>query len=371
MTTRSDDARGADERIVITYTVTDADPSAVAEAIRVEQTIEFPIELAPVWIQETVVGNVESMDGDTVVISYDSRTVGGDLVQLLNLLWGNVSLFPGVRVKDVSLPSSITGMVRGPRFGVQGLREMLDAPARPIVTTALKPMGLSAAELAADAAILATAGFDLIKDDHGLANQPWAPWLERVQRVSAAVVDAAEQAGTKSRYMPVLNVPTDRIHDAAQAAKAAGAAALLVLPGISGFDAMRTLAADDELALPIMSHPSFLGSHMVNRTQGIDHGILLGTVMRLAGADISVFPNLGGRFSFSAAECIDIRDRCASDLGGLATIFPSPGGGMSLERIPEMVDFYGRDVALLIGGALHHGDLRTNAEAMMSAVRAY
>lgn len=361
---------GADAHILVTYAVTDSDPAAVAEAIRVEQTIEFPVDLAPTWIQDTVVGTVVAIHDDTIVISYDPRTVGGDLVQLLNLIWGNVSLFPGVRVKDLSLPPSITGMVRGPRFGVQGIRELLDAPARPIVTTALKPMGRSTAELAADAVILASAGFDLIKDDHGLANQPWAPWLERVQHVSAAVVDAAERSGSKSRYMPVLNVPTAQIHDAAYAAKAAGAGALLVLPGISGFDAMRALAEDDDLALPIMSHPSFLGSHMVNRTQGIDHGILLGTIMRLAGADMSVFPNLGGRFSFSAQECLDIRDRCASELGGLAPIFPSPGGGMSLERIPEMIDFYGHDVALLIGGALHRGDLRANAEAMMNAVRA-
>lgn len=358
----------ADGRIVVTYAAAGA-TRALADAIRVEQTIEFPFDVAPTWIQEEVVGHVEDLTGDRIVVSYDPRTANGDLLQLLNLLWGNVSLFPGVRIVDVDLPASVTGWFRGPRFGVAGLRRMFDAPERPLVTTALKPMGCTPAQLAADAAVLATAGFDLIKDDHGLANQPWAPWRERVTRVAAAVQDAAHAAGTRSVYMPALNVPADRLFDAAHEAKAAGAGALLVLPGLVGLDAMRALADDDSLALPIMSHPSFLGSHVVSTDQGIAHGILLGLLLRLAGADISVFPNHGGRFSFTPQQCLDIRDRAAQPLGAIAPCWPSPGGGMSVERIPEMVDFYGRDVALLIGGALHRGDLATNARTMVAAVR--
>jgi ribulose-bisphosphate carboxylase large chain len=31
---------------------------------------------------------------------------------------------------------------------------------------------------------------------------------------------------------------------------------------------------------------------------------------------------------------------------------PVPAGGMTLERVPEMLDFYGPDAMLLIGGSL-------------------
>ncbi len=34
-------------------------------------------------------------------------------------------------------------------------------------------------------------------------------------------------------------------------------------------------------------------------------------------------------------------------------MFPVPAGGMSLDRVPEMAEFYGRDVIFLIGGDLH------------------
>ena len=39
-------------------------------------------------------------------------------------------------------------------------------------------------------------------------------------------------------------------------------------------------------------------------------------------------------------------------MGPMKAIFPSPGGGMSLDRVSEMVDAYGQDVVLLIGGGL-------------------
>ena len=46
------------DRIYVTYKFTGEDPKAIADVIRAEQTIEFPYELAPSWIQEEVVGKV-------------------------------------------------------------------------------------------------------------------------------------------------------------------------------------------------------------------------------------------------------------------------------------------------------------------------
>jgi ribulose-bisphosphate carboxylase large chain len=355
------------DRIEVDYRISSGNPREVADAIRVEQTIEFPFDLAPEWIQQTVVGRIDVIEGDRVTISYDPGVAGGGVTQLLNVLWGNVSLFPGVRIIGLRLPEAYLTGFRGPRFGVPGLRELLDAPTGPLICTAVKPMGTSPQGLGEMAGTIARAGFHIIKDDHGLADQPWARWTERVRVIADHVNAANEQAGTRALYMPSLNVPADRIADAAHEAKAVGAKAVLVLPGVSGFDAMRMLADDDSLALPIMAHPSFLGSNVVNPAQGFDHGILFGTLMRVAGADISIFPNYGGRFSFSPDECRQIKDLCHAPLGTLRPSWPSPGGGMTLDRLGELTDFYGSDVALLIGGALHRGDLAANSMAMVTA----
>lgn len=74
--------------------------------------------------------------------------------------------------------------------------------------------------------------------------------------------------------------------------------------------------------------------------------------MRLSGADIVVYPNFGGRFSFSKDECLDISVKCRNDMKHIKTILPSPGGGMNFSNIPEMTSFYGKDVIYLMGGGL-------------------
>ena len=358
---------------VVTYEIYGDDARTVAEAIRVEQTIEFPNDLAAEWIQHEVVGDILSITPtDTgmslVSIAYDVRTTGYQLPQFLNVLWGNVSLFKGVRVSDLQLPRELATHFKGPRFGVIGLREYFDAPTRPLVATAIKPMGTDSKGFAAIASTLARAGFDIIKDDHSLANQPWSPWCERVARVSEAVNKSNEQTGYRTVYAPSLNLPADEILNAAVEAKNLGAGALLMLPGVTGFDSMRSVADNDEVALPIMSHPSMLGSFVSSPTQGLSHGLLLGTMMRLAGADISIFPNFGGRFSFTPDECREITQASRADLSGLNSIWVSPAGGMTLEKIPEMRAFYGEDLTLLIGGALHRGNLFENSCAMRRAI---
>jgi ribulose-bisphosphate carboxylase large chain len=89
--------------------------------------------------------------------------------------------------------------------------------------------------------------------------------------------------------------------------------------------------------------------------------------MRLAGADLSIFPNYGGRFSFSPGECRAVAAGLAAPIPGIAAALPAPGGGMTLGRVEEIVDFYGNDVALLIGGDLHRGDNLAKTAAQFRA----
>ena len=251
------------------------------------------------------------------------------------------------------------------------MRKIFKADTRPLIVTALKPMGSDAKTLAEMARTLALTGFDLIKDDHSLANQPWATWKERVTLISTAVKEANEITGGNSVYVPSLNMPFDQVIDASHTAKDLGAGGLLVIPGITGFDSLRVIATDDTLSLPILGHPAMLGSLVTSKDSGISHGIVFGTLMRLAGADISIFPNIGGRFSFTAEQCLEIADLSRKKLGSLNPITIAPAGGMTLERIPEMIDMYGKETALLIGGALSRGNLADNAARMCEMVRSY
>ncbi|HYF92091.1 MAG TPA: RuBisCO large subunit C-terminal-like domain-containing protein [Symbiobacteriaceae bacterium] len=349
------------ERFTVLYGIraaTEAEALARANDIAVEQTVEFPEELTPPGdIRHQVVGRIESCrplgeERYGVSISYAVETAGNDLPQLLNVIFGNSSIKPGLRVERLEFPPGLLARYRGPRFGRAGLRELLGVFDRPLLCTALKPMGLSPADLADLSYKCALGGIDIIKDDHGLADQPFAPFWERVQRCAEAVDRANRETGRRSIYMPNVTAQADRILEAARFARQVGAGGLLISPGLTGLDAMRQLADDDQIALPVMSHPALLGSFVVNPDSGISHYALFGQLARLAGADATIYPNWGGRFSFSKPECQAIADGTAVPMGGIRPVFPTPGGGMTLERIPELLEVYGREVIFLVGGGL-------------------
>jgi ribulose-bisphosphate carboxylase large chain len=363
------------ERFCATYELTGpvSEARARADALRVEQTIEFPADLVPDDdIQQHVIGRIESFDEVgpdrvRVVVSYAVETVGGELPQLLNVLFGNSSILAGIRLVDLELSASILGQFDGPRFGTAGVREYFGADGRPLLATALKPMGFSSERLADQAYMLALGGLDIIKDDHSLANQAFADFRSRVSACSQAVRRANAETGGRAAYMPSLNAPYDELDARLDVVLEAGAGAVLVLPGLTGFDHLRYVAG--VAGVPVMGHPAFLGSYTVSRNSGIAHGVLYGTLMRLAGADMSIYPNYGGRFSFTEEECRSIADRLATVTPGIAPALPTPGGGMRVDRVAEIVEFYGADVVLLIGGDLHRGDdLVARARAFRSAV---
>ncbi len=357
------------ERFTAIYHLTgrEADARAKAQDLCLEQTVELPNALVTdETIRAHVLGQIESLspvdDLFEARISFAVEIVGGELTQLVNVLFGNISLKPGVRLERMELPPSLLQGFRGPRFGRKGLREYLHAPERPLLCTALKPMGMSADELAELAYQLALGEIDIIKDDHGLADQSFAPFDERVTKCTQAVARANEKTGGHSVYAPNITAPAHLVLERALFAKRLGAGALLICPGITGLDAMRAVADDDRIALPILSHPAMQGSFIADHTSGVSHYCLFGQWNRLAGADAAIFPNAGGRFSFTMDDCRELSAGCEVEMGHIAPIFPTPAGGMSLDRIPEMRAMYGRDVIFLVGGGLrsHSEDLVAN-----------
>lgn len=343
---------------------------ARAQAICLEQTVEFPADLLPnTAIRDQIVGELAALtpitdDLTAAQIRYPVEAAGDELTQLVNVLFGNVALQPGVRLVDLRMPAVMTERWRGPRFGIAGLRDLLGVADRPLLCTALKPMGLDPVALATMAGRLARGGIDLIKDDHGLSDQTFCRFDERVARCAEAVARANQATGRRSLYLPNVTAPFDAILPRARRALAAGAGGLLFCPGLGGLDALRALADDDALGLPILSHPALLGGLAVDARHGIAHRVLYGQINRLAGADAAIFPSFGGRFAFTEAECRDLLTGTREPMGRLAPIWPVPAGGMTLARVPALVQFYGPDSMLLIGGDLHAGpDLTARCRA--------
>jgi ribulose-bisphosphate carboxylase large chain len=348
-------------RFVVTYRIfasSVAEASERAAGIALEQTVEIPRDVVPPgYIEEEIVGRVEAVEEEgegrhLAKISYSPDSVSDELPQLLNVVFGNSSIQKDIKVVGLDLGLALAEQFPGARFGIAGVRRLARRAAGGMICPVIKPQGSDVATLTDIAYRCALAGADVIKDDHGLTDQRMAPFKRRCEAICAAVGRANRETGGSCLYMPNLAGRSADLMEYARFAKDCGAGGVLVLPGLFGFDLVRRLAVDASFGLPIMTHPSFLGSYVLSDRLGFTHAMMFGTLQRLAGADISIFPNVGGRFGFSAAECLSIADACRTAFGVGRPILPSPGGGMSVERAHEMKQMYSDDVVFLLGGSL-------------------
>jgi len=366
------------ERFTVIYHIVGEQAIALekAKTLCLEQTVEMGDKLVPDgFIRDHIVGQLEQFSALAnpiyeAKISYDIETSAFELTQLLNVIFGNSSIKAGIKVHRLNFGDEMLSHFSGPRFGIAGLRKIVGIFDKPLLCTALKPMGKSPTDIAKLAYDFALGGIDIIKDDHGLSNQPFCPYEHRVKACTEAVANANQKTGKNSIYVPNITAPATEIMQRVHYAKHQGAGGLLIAPGLTGFDTMRALAEDETVNLPLISHPAFLGSMVTSSENGFSHAALFGQLQRLAGADASIYPNYGGRFGFSREECQSIAESCQEKMGHYPSIFPAPGGGMRLEQVPDMLNLYGNDIIFLIGGALysHSMDLVDNVQYFLSLV---
>lgn len=347
-----------EDRFTVTYHVvasSENEAAARAESIRVEQTVEMPLSAVPPSGMRSL-GQIESISKSNkkkrwvVEISYPKELSAMDITQRLNVLFGNISLLPGILVTDCC-DHFFNGLFRGPDYGITGIRTLLDKPYGPISCTALKPLGLAPKELAERALLFAASGMDLIKDDHGITNQDSAPFSERVRQCVNAVRTGEQRSGKRTLYFPNITTSPDKVLMNAAFAQDHGADGLLVCPQLCGPEILHVLSA--ECNLPLMAHPAFSGSMVIHPDHGFTPEFYYGKLWRALGADCVIYPNAGGRFSFSEETCNRLNHQLRSSFCSFQNSLPAPAGGISLDSIPDLLKRYGPDTAYLIGGSLY------------------
>ena len=304
----------------------------------------------PFEILDEIVGKVEAISEIepgryAVRIALAAATVGTDPGQLINMLFGNTSLQDDVTLHDAEIPEELVRGWGGPHYGLAGLRKRTGILSRAFTCTALKPQGLPPEKLAELAARFARGGIDYIKDDHGLADQSYSPFAARIAAITEALGKVERETGHRAHYVPsvtgTLDAAVRQITDACHA----GIGTFMVQPMILGLSSFhRVVEANPGVAF--FAHPALAGASR------IAPALLFGKIFRTLGADAIVFPNLGGRFGYSPDTCREIARTALAPWHDLEAAIPVPAGGMTTDRVCEMLDFYGADVMLLIGGAL-------------------
>lgn len=338
-------------RILATYRIaaSESESRVRAQALATEQSVEMPIgAIGDARVLSEVVAKVEAIRPHAgefdVVIGIAPATTGFEAAQLMNMLFGNCSLQPEVQLVDVEFPDGYEKAFLGPRFGIAGIRTLAGVAGRALTCTALKPQGSSVEYLAHLARTFALAGIDVVKDDHGIANQAPHPFAERVPAVQRAIAEANRETGGNTLYAPTFSGGARALAEQARIAKDSAVRMALVAPMLVGIPAFVEMQVD--LDVPIIAHPAFAGANRIASP------VLLGKLFRLFGADATIFPNHGGRFSFSRETCLAIAKAARAPWRELRGALPVPAGGMTLDRVEEMIAGYGIDTMLLIGGGL-------------------
>ncbi|MEX2476971.1 MAG: RuBisCO large subunit C-terminal-like domain-containing protein [Gracilimonas sp.] len=340
------------------YIITCFEGETIEEKLKwicLEQSVELPEEVVSEDILDKVVGRVEEVkpideSRFEAKITWPLANAGDDPTQFLNILYGNISLKHGIKITSANW-ESLTNLFKGPKFGIEGIREAFGIYNRPMACGVLKPMGLSSNELAKQARSFALGSIDMIKDDHGLANQDYARFEERVTQVSEALENTMTETGILTRYFPNITTSGSKLMKNYELAADLGADGVMVCPHLCGYEAMNELAQSD-LDLPVISHPAFSGTFVTDAEHGFTPAFIYGEMNRAFGADLTVYPNTGGRFSFTTKECKDLNDAARNPRSPFKKMLPMPGGGMKLETIPHWMKEYGKDTVFLLGASM-------------------
>ena len=335
---------------------------ARARGIAVEHSVECPIAaIDDPRILADIVGQVAEITdlGGGVFearIALAAETVGGDAGQFLNMALGNTSLHDDITLQDMVLTPELETALGGPGHGLAGLRRRVGAEDRALTCSAIKPQGLAPARLADLVARFAAGGVDFVKDDHSLVDQAYAPFAERVPLCAAAI------RGSATRYVPNLSGSLDTMREQLHIARDAGLDTAMVAPMLIGPANLQALVRDNP-DFAFFGHPTMGGGR-------IAPALLFGTLYRLWGADAVIFVNYGGRFGYAPQTSRAIAERARAPNPRLKPAVPTPAGGMLLSRVPELLDFYGPDTMLLIGGdlLLAHEQLAEETAAFTQAV---
>ncbi len=345
---------------------------ARARAIAVEQSVEMPLSaIDDEYVKSDIVGRVVAINEAgsgifEVRIALAAETIGSDAGQLINMLFGNTSIHDDVELHDVELPRDLVQAFGGPRHGLHELRRRVGASGRALTASALKPQGLPPSGLAELAQRFAQGGIDYVKDDHGLADQAYSPFAARIEAIATALRRVERPSGPRTRYVPSLSGDLDAMRRQIGLAHHAGIDTVMIAPMITGFSNFHRLVQENP-AVAFMAHPTMAGAARVAPP------LLIGKLFRILGADAVIFPNHGGRFGYSPDTCRRLARAALEDRDGLRPCVPVPAGGMTPGRVSEMLDFYGANVMLLIGGGLLEARARLVEEtaAFVAEVESY
>lgn len=309
-----------------------------------------------------------------IQIAYPMANFSTSMSALMTILFGNISASGMIRLIDVAFPKKFIAQFQGPKFGVQGMRDVLGAPERPLLNAMIKPnIGWTPDEGADLFYKACKGGVDVIKDDElMLADSAFCPLVERVTKFMAAEKRVFEETGEHSLYAVNISDETAKVRDNAYRVLEAGGNCLMVNVYTTGFDTLKMLADDPNINVPILAHVNFAGTMASSTYTGIAAPLLVGKITRLAGCDFQINGHPFGKFPVSYKLFYRCFKFFTQPWWNIKPMMYACSGGTTQLAVEKIVKAVGTDVMLAAGGGVHgHPDgSEAGAKSMRQAIDA-
>jgi ribulose-bisphosphate carboxylase large chain len=370
-----------DSHVICKYRViTDLPMEKAAEAIAAEQSTGTWTGISTLSrdIFDNYGAKVTSIEGNMVTIAFpeeDFSIENGGVPQILSVISGNLfglDALKGVRLEDVSFSKNIKAMYKGPKFGADGIRKILDRPGKPLVGTIVKPkVGLNPIQTAEYVYEAGSGGLTNSKDDETLVDQKFCPIEDRTKAVAESL-DRLNEEGHKMIHAINVSTNGDRIVELAEKVQSWGAKQIMVDVITCGFGAVQALAEDPSIKVPIHVHRTMHGAITKNPDLGVSM-LAITKLVRMCGGDALHIGTLGvGKMTGDRQGDRDNLEACLDANSPYKTVMPVCSGGVYPGMIGKLVEVAGKNIQIQAGGGVagHPGGIRKGAMGMCQAVDA-
>ena len=324
---------------------------------------------------EKVAARVFNIERHNVKIAYPIELFEpGNIPNILSSVSGNVfglKTLKNIRLNDVHLPSKLVKSFEGPKYGIEGVRNLLNVYDRPLVGTIIKPkLGLKTLDHAKVAYEAWVGGCDIVKDDENLSNQRFNPFESRLIKTLESRDKAEEETGERKVYMVNITAETREMLKRAEFVFNQGGEYVMIDIITCGFSALQTLREQD-FNLVIHAHRAGHAAFTKNPKHGISMQVIAG-VARMIGVDQLHVGTIVGKMFETKEEVAKNCEALKKEINGLKRVFPVASGGLHPGLVPALIEFFGKDFVIQAGGGIHgHRDgTVAGAKAMRQAVNA-
>ena len=304
-----------------------------------------------------------------VQLAFPIRAWGDNVPMMLLAIAGNCFAYSkDIMLTDLFIGKNLLSQFKGPKFGVDGIRELTGVWERPLSLHIIKPkMGMTPEQTANQVSLTAAGGADMCKDDEMLGDAYNSTMEQRLPPVMDAINRAADKTGKKMIYLCSITDESHAMFDKARRAIDLGANGLLVTYS-AGLASLRYLTEHPDITVPVMLH----ASHMIAMMKQIAWPVLA-KLCRLCGADLMLTPTMWSSIPMvSMEEGIRTSFVKLAPWGHIKRTFPMPCAGVYPGLAEVIIGEYGPDIIIPAGGGMlgHPDGYTAGAQSWQQAIAA-